>query len=81
MSEQYNPAGSYDVIDPEGVKTGELKQGVYFEEGNVLGQVEGNIFTYNILPHGGQGHIAGLTLTRTEPRPVTRFTLVPKSGE
>ena len=31
MTEQYDPQGRYDVIDPEGMKVGELRQGRYFE--------------------------------------------------
>lgn len=80
MSEQYDPQGWYDVIEPEGDKTGELRAGVYYEENNVLGRVEGDVFTYDILPHGGKGRIKGLTLIRTEPRPETHFKLVPQKG-
>lgn len=76
MSEQYNPEGWYDVIEPEGEKTGELRAGVYFERGDELGRVEAGVFTYDMLPHGGKGRIEGLTLVRTEPHPETRFTLV-----
>ncbi|RON81590.1 hypothetical protein [Pseudomonas fluorescens] len=81
MSEHYDPQGWYDVIEPEGQKTGELRAGVYYEEGNVLGRVENGIFTYDILPNGGKGHIDGLTLIRTEPRPMTRFALVLQEGQ
>lgn len=81
MSEQYEPEGWYDVIEPEGNKTGELRAGVYFEDGHEMGRVAGGKFTYDMRPHGGSGYIEGLTLVRTDPKPETRFTLKPKKVE
>ncbi|QCY09576.1 hypothetical protein [Pseudomonas sp. MPC6] len=81
MSQQYNPEGWYYVIEPEGNRTGELRAGVYFEGENEIGRMEGGIFTYDMQPHGGKGHIEGLTLVRTDPQPETRFTLMPQENQ
>lgn len=64
MTEQYDPQGRYDVIDPEDIKVGELRQGRYFESTWEVGMVEGDVFYYN-----GEraGKLEGLTLTRNDP--------------
>lgn len=64
MTEQYDPQGRYDVIDPEGIKLGELRQGSYFEGTWEVGMVEGDVFHYNGEP---AGKVEGLTLTRNDP--------------
>lgn len=64
MSEQYDPQGQYDVMDPEGIKLGELRQGRYFEGTWEVGTVEGEVFHYNGEPGGT---LEGLTLTRNDP--------------
>lgn len=75
MSEQYDPEGVYDVIEPEGSKTGELRQGRYFETTWEVGKVEGDVFHYNGKP---AGKLEGLTLTRDDPpgAKLTQFKLV-----
>lgn len=79
MSEKYDLEAWYDVIEPEGDKTGELRAGVYFEGKDRAGRVENGVFTYDLAP-GGKGYIEGLTLVRTEPTPLTRFTLVSQNN-
>jgi hypothetical protein len=82
MKSELDLNGLYDVIDPEGLKVGEIKKGLYYEGGWQTGRVQGQDFVYN-----GQvaGNLDGLTLTRTYPLgpPATIFQLVLKkqSGE
>lgn len=64
MSEQYDPQGHYDVLDPENFKVGELRQGHYFEGSWEVGMVDGKLFHYNGKP---AGKLEGLTLTRNDP--------------
>lgn len=63
MSEPYDPKGCYDVIDPEGIKLGELRQGRYFEGTWEVGMVEGDVFHCNGEP---AGKLEGLTLRRND---------------
>lgn len=83
MSEQYDPHGIYEVINPQdGSKMGELRAGQYFEGPNEdpVGYVEGADFFYTVVNAEGRGRIEGLTLLRIEPQGVreTRLNLVPK---
>jgi hypothetical protein len=74
MTEQYDPKGRYDVVDPEGIKLGELRQGRYFESTWEVGMVEGDVFHYNGEP---VGKLEGLTLTRNDPPgELTQYQLV-----
>lgn len=74
MSEQYDPKATYDVLDPESIKVGELRQGRYFEGTWEVGAVEGDVFHYNGAP---AGKLEGLTVTRDDPPgQLTQFRLV-----
>lgn len=74
MSEQYDPKASYNVLDRESIKVGELRQGRYFEGTWEVGAVEGDVFHYNGEP---AGKLEGLTLTRNDPPgELTQFQLV-----
>lgn len=64
MSEQYDPKAQYDVHDPEGIKLGEVRQGLYFEGDWEAGRIEGDVFHYN---GEAAGTLDGLTLTRNDP--------------
>lgn len=64
MSEQYDPKAQYDVHDPEGIKLGEVRQGLYFEGDWEAGRIEGDVFHYN---GEAAGKLDGLTLTRNDP--------------
>ncbi|KAB0507759.1 hypothetical protein [Pseudomonas moorei] len=64
MSEQYDPKACYDLLDPERIKVGELRQGRYFEGAWEVGTLEGDVFHYNGEP---AGKLEGLTLTRNGP--------------
>jgi len=76
MSEQYDPANSYDLIYAEGQRVGEVRQGRYFESGWEVGLIDGGVFHYNGQP---AGKVEGLLLTRNDtPGLVTLFRLVPK---
>ena len=68
----YDPQAIYDVIDPEGIKLGELRKGVYFEGDWEAGGIEGDVFHYNGKP---AGKLEGLTVTRDDP-PGERLTQV-----
>jgi len=63
MSEQYDPQGSYDLLDPEGIKIGELRKGRYFEGDWEVGLIDGTVFHYNGEP---AGRLDGLTVTRDD---------------
>lgn len=85
MSEQYDPQGTYDVVNPDDdLKLGELRAGQYFEGHDEVpvGYVDGLDFFYTMKNAEGRGRIEGLTLLRTEPQGVreTRLTLVPKTS-
>lgn len=64
MTEQYDPQASYDFLDPEGIKIGELRQGRYFEGDWEVGLIDGAVFHYNGAP---AGRLDGLTVTRDDP--------------
>lgn len=73
MSE-YDPQAHYDLLDPEGIKVGELRKGRYFEGTWEVGYVEGDVFHYNGSP---AGKLEGLTITRDDPPgELTQCTLV-----
>jgi len=73
MSEQYDPKATYDVLDPESIKVGELRQGRYYEGTWEVGMLEGEVFHYNGAP---AGKLDGLTLTRDDPPgKLTQFKL------
>ncbi|UZE22188.1 hypothetical protein LOY67_19385 [Pseudomonas sp. B21-056] len=76
MSDQFDPQGRYEVIDPEGIKIGEINHGEYFEGGWHAGGIKDKQFYYD---GALAGRVEGLTLVRLDPpgAPETRFTLVP----
>ncbi|MGF7111575.1 hypothetical protein QF017_001060 [Pseudomonas laurylsulfatiphila] len=76
MSSLYNPADHYDVLDPEGIKTGELRAGRYFEGDWEVGKAEGGVFHYNGEP---AGRLDGMVLGCFAPVPTTRFQLIRQS--
>ena len=76
MSSIYDPADHYDVLDPEGFKTGEFRAGRYFEGDWELGKLEGDIFHFNGEP---AGRLEGLVLEGFVPVPTTKFQLVRQS--
>lgn len=79
MSEHYDSEVSYDLIDPEGIKVGEVRQGVYYEGDWKVGRIEGDVFHYNGQP---AGTLKGLTITRNDPpgTALTQCRLVPQKS-
>lgn len=69
----YDPQGHYDVLFADD-KLGELRKGIYYEQGDEAGGLDGDDFWHNGKK---AGHREGLELVRTSPEPVTRFQLVP----
>lgn len=72
MAEQYDPQESYDLMDPENIKVGEVRKGVYYEGTWQIGKIEGEVFHYNGEPAGKRD---GLTITRDD-LPLAVFQLV-----
>ncbi|GLO06577.1 MULTISPECIES: hypothetical protein [Pseudomonas] len=72
---KFDPLASYDLIDPEGIKLGEVRKGLYYESGSAIGWFEGDVFHYNGKPGG---RLDGLTITRDDPpgEPLTQCELV-----
>lgn len=78
-SANYDPQASYDVIDPEGIKSGEVIKGKYFEHGTRDthdGEIVGDVFHYEGAPNFGApaGKLVGLTIVRDDDG--TTFHLV-----
>lgn len=69
----YDPQGHYDVLFSD-EKLGELRKGIYYEQGDEAGGLDGNDFWHNGKK---AGYREGLELVRTSPEPITRFQLVP----
>lgn len=76
MSEQYDSTASYDLIDAEDIKVGEVRQGKYYEGTWEAGRIEDGVFYYEA---GATGLVEGLIVTRDDkPGQLTRFRLVPQ---
>lgn len=75
MSQDFDANAHYDLIDAEGIKVGEVRQGVYFEGDWKAGKIEATTFHYN---ERVAGSLQGLTVTRDDPdQRLTQFQLVP----
>jgi hypothetical protein len=76
MNEQYDPNTAYDLIDAEGIKVGDVRQGIYYEGTWEMGRIDGVVFHYNGEPGGT---VEGLTVTRHDTDgSLTRCQLVPQ---
>lgn len=75
MSEQFDPQASYDYLDPQGIKCGEIRQSRFFEGGEEMGFIDGGVFHYNGMPAGS---LDDLTITSydTPPGMLTQCQLV-----
>jgi hypothetical protein len=79
MNEHFDPQTTYDLVDPEGFKMGEVRQGLYYEGTWKVGEIEGDVFHYNGVP---AGKVEGLTVTRDDPpgAALTVCRLVPQKS-
>lgn len=70
-SANYDPQASYDVIDFQGIKSGEVIKGKYYDPGTrdtPDGEIVGDVFYYKNSPNlgGPAGKLVGLTIVRDD---------------
>lgn len=74
MAEQFEPEKNYALVY-DGERLGIVRKGLFYEgpEAWQVGEIYEGTFYYN---GKAAGTVEGLTLTRTEPKPVTVLQLV-----
>nr|WP_176704738.1 hypothetical protein [Pseudomonas sp.]QBM91764.1 hypothetical protein pA7BH1_p04 [Pseudomonas sp.] len=62
MTDRFDPAGSYDVINPDGSVLGEVVKGVFYQDGKQWGRIDGDHFESG----GSTGTVKGLSILRSD---------------